>query len=118
MNAKLKQALYQLSALLILFAAIFYNFSPDVARYIMIIGVAGFGSITFTTPYQGKSVRGKRLFNIQIFAVIMMVVAAYLMFVRQNEWVVPLLISAILTLYSVIMTTREYEKEHREEKRK
>ena len=118
MNKKLKNAFYQLSALLILFAAVYHSFNPDIARYLMVVGVAGFGAITFTTPYPGKSIRGKRLFNMQIFAIILMIVSAYLMFTGFREWVLPLLLSAILILYSAILIPREYDKEKRNENEK
>lgn len=117
LNPNIKNILFQISAILILVAAIVFYFDTTIAKYIMIVGVAGFGAITFTTPYPGKSLRGKRLFNIRVFAVVLMVVATYLMFVDINAWVVLLLASAILTLYSSIILSAVYKKEQEENKK-
>lgn len=114
LNPQVKNTIFQISAILILIAAIVYYFDPNIAKYVMLVGVAGFGATTFTTPYPGKSVRGKRLFNIQIFAVLLMVIATFLMFANIEAWVVVLLISAILTLYSSIILSATYKKEQEE----
>lgn len=110
-DSKIKTVVYQLSALLIILSAIIHNFDATVAKYSMIIGVAGYASTTFLTPYPGKSLRGKRLFNIQILAVLLMAVSAYLMYVDYSGWVVTLFIAAILTLYCAIILPRVYKKE-------
>ncbi len=111
---KTKDFIFKLSALLILAAAISYIFNPIIAAYIMAVGVIGFAGVTFTTPYPGKSLRGKRLFSIQIFGIVFMAISTYLMFKRVNEWVIPLLIAALLLLYSTFMLSREYEKEKKD----
>lgn len=115
-NPKVKNIFFQISAILILLAAVIYYFDVTVAKYMMVVGVAGFAATTFTTPYPGKSIRGKRLFNIQVLAVILMAVATYLMFVDMGGWVVLLLISAILTLYSSVVLASVYKKEKEESK--
>lgn len=113
---KYKDFIFKLSALLILVAAISYIFNPVVAAYIMAIGVIGFGVITFKNPYPGKSLRGKRLFTIQIFSIAFMAISTYLMFVQKNEWVVSMLVAAFMLLYTTFMLSREYEKEKKEKK--
>jgi phosphatidylserine synthase len=110
-NPKLKNTLFQISAILILVAAVVYYFRPEIAGYVMIAGAIGYTAITFTSPYPGKSFRGKRLFNIRVLATLLMCVSAYLMFIDMNGWVVTLLIAAILTLYSTIAMSIEYRKE-------
>lgn len=114
-SQKNQNTIFQISALLILFAAIAYSFSVETAKYAMIIGVIGFGASVFIYKYPGKSIRGKRLYNIQIFVVLFMVASAYLMFVNMHEWVITLLIAAVLTLYCSIMLPRVYEQEKDEE---
>lgn len=111
LNPKIKNITFQISAILILIAAVVHNFYPSISKYILAIGVAGFAAVIFTSPYPGKSLRGKRLFNIQIFAVILMVVSAFLMFREMGAWIVTLLISAVLTLYSSIMLPKVYKAE-------
>lgn len=115
-NPKVKNIIFQLSAMLILIAAVLYSFHTTVAKYIMIAGVVGYIITTFTTPYPGKSIRGKRLFNIQIMAVLLMAVSAFLMYIDNSGWVVVLLIAALQTLYCAIILPRVYKKEQEEEK--
>jgi hypothetical protein len=115
-NNKSKDFIFKLSAILILIAAVAYMFNPLVASYIMVAGVVGFTITTFMTPYPGKSIRGKRLYNIQVFGIVFMVMATYLMFVRMNEWVVPMLIAGILISYSSILLPKVYDKEEKDNK--
>ena len=110
-NPKIKHIVQQLSAILIVLAAVVHSFDTTVAKYAMIVGVAGFLATTFLTPYPGKSLRGKRMFNIQIFATLLMAVAAYLMYIDYKGWVVVLFIAALQTLYCGIMLPRIYKKE-------
>lgn len=112
MTEKTKELIYQISAVTILFSAVFYLFQPDIARYVMIAGVAGFIYSTFTNRYTGKALRGKRLYNMQAFAVVIMSAATYLMYVHIKEWVVLMLISGILILYSSIMLSHLKKKEN------
>lgn len=116
LNQKLKTIIFQISAIVILAAAVIHNFDTTIAKYMLIAGAVGFGATTFTTPYPGKSLRGKRLFNIQIFSVLLICVSAYLMFVDMSGWVITLLISALLTLYCAIALPIAYKKEQEGEK--
>lgn len=113
---KPKDFIFKLSALLILAATISYIFNPVVAAFIMAIGVLGFAGVTFTTPYPGKSLRGKRLFSIQIFGIAFMAISTYLMFEQKNEWVISMLVAAFLLLYTTFMLSKEYNKEKDENK--
>lgn len=112
--SKTKSIIFQISAILILLAAVGDMIYPQIARFVMIIGVAGYAATTFTSPYPGKNIRGKRLFNISIFAVLLMVVSAYLMYTGTRQWVITLLLAAVLTLYCSIILPRVYRKEQEE----
>jgi len=112
---KKRDFIFKASAVLILIAAAVYLFNELVASYTMIIGVAGFVITTFMTPYPGKSMRGKRLYNIQIFGIVFMVMSTYLMFVRRNQWVILMLIAAVLILYASVLLPRVYQKEKEKE---
>jgi len=116
-SLKTKNIFFQISAILILAAAIIYNFNENIAKYMLAIGAAGFAVVAFTSPYPGKSLRGKRLFNLQVLAVILMVVSAFLMFMEMPAWIFTLLIAAILTLYSSVMLPRVYKQEQEQEKK-
>ncbi len=117
MTKKTKETIFQISALLILFAAVFYNFRPDIARYVMIPAVVGFGVTTFLNRYKGDNFRAKRLFNMQVFAVLIMAAATYFMFMYLSQWVMLMLVSAILILYSSIMLSKIENKENDDNKK-
>lgn len=114
-DPKTKNTIFQLSAILILLSAIIFYFRADIAKYSMIVGAAGYLFATFVSGYTGKDIRGKRLYNMQIFAAILMAVSAYLMFVGMNQWVITLLIASVLTLYSSIILNQIYRKESKNE---
>ena len=86
MNYNIKSLLYKASAILILVFTVVYSFQPTIAVWGMVVGVSMFSAITLTTPYPGKSIRGKRLFNFQVFACVLLVVATFLMYKQRNEW--------------------------------
>lgn len=111
MKYNIKSLLYKASAILILVFTVVYSFQPTIAVWGMVVGVSMFSAITLTTPYPGKSIRGKKLFNFQVFACVLLVVATFLMYKQRNEWPVLLLISAIFLFYSSIVLQKELEKE-------
>ncbi|NLX66664.1 MAG: hypothetical protein GXZ19_07850 [Bacteroidales bacterium] len=108
---RVKNLLLRISAVLILLSAVFYLFIPDVAPWIMAFSVVIFTLMTFMNPYPGKSIRGKRLFNFQLFSCISMIVATYLMFKERNEWALVMIVGAIFLFYAAVMIPRELEKE-------
>lgn len=118
MKYNIKSTLYKASALLILVFTVLYSFQPTIAVWGMVVSVSLFSAITVTNPYPGKSIRGKRLFNFQVLACVLMVVATYLMYIKRNEWPVLLLISAIFLLYSSFMLEKELYKENHKEPNK
>lgn len=115
MKHNIKSTLYKASALLILVFTVLYSFQPTIAVWGMVVSVSLFSTLTVTNPYPGKSVRGKRLFNFQVFACVLMVVATYLMYIKRNEWPILLLVSAIFLLYSSFVLEKELDKENHKE---
>lgn len=107
----MKDKIFQISGILILFSAILYMFSPDIAPWIMSVSVLIFSLITMTNPYPGKSIRGKRLFNFQLFSCLLMIASTYLMFKHRPEWPLVMIIGAILMLYAVIAIPKELNNE-------
>lgn len=118
MTHTIKETVYKISALFILISTIAYSFIPDIAVWAMVVSVSLFSAITLTNPYPGKSIRGKRLFNFQVLACLLMVVATFLMYKGRNEWPVLLLISAILLFYSSFVLQKELEKEKNEDSKR
>ena len=87
-------------------------FSPVIAPWIMSVSVLVFSLITMKNPYPGKSIRGKRLFNFQIFSCLLMIASTYLMFKHRNEWPLVMIIGALFMLYAVIAIPKELDKEN------
>ncbi|MEA4904576.1 MAG: hypothetical protein VB098_00810 [Petrimonas sp.] len=106
-----KETIYQISGILILISAVLYLFVPSVAPWIMAVSVLAFSAVTALSPYPGKSIRGKRLFNFQVVSCVLMIVATYLMFRNNNLWALLMIIGAVFLLYSGIMIPRELNKE-------
>ena len=115
MKHNIKSLLYKASALFILVFTVAYSFIPEVSVWGMVVSVSLFSAITLTTPYPGRSIRGKRLYNFQVIACLLMLVATFIMYKGRNEWPVLLLISAILLFYSSIVLSKELEKEKSED---
>ncbi len=109
-----KDVLFRISGILILLSAALYLAMPVEARWVMAAAVAVFSATTIASPYPGRSLRGKRLFNFQLFACIAMIVGTYLMFRERNEWVLAMVIGAIFLLYAAFMIPRELEKEKKD----
>ena len=108
------KTIYKASAVLILIAAIAYLFIPYYAAWMMAVGVLAFSITTVMSPYPGRSVRGKRLHNFQVFSCMLMFVAVYFMFENNNLWALAMLISSVFLIYSSSLIYGEYEKELRE----
>lgn len=109
---KPKELISQISAIFILLSAFGYLFIPSIAPWVMIIAVIVFSYTIITTPYPGKSIRGKRLFNFQVIACVLFIVATYLMFRNRNEWVLLLISGAVFLFYAAVFMPKEYEKEN------
>lgn len=109
----MKTILFKISGVLILLSALLYMFYPAVAPWIMAFSVAVFSAITVTNPYPGKSIRGKRLFNLQILSCLLMIAATYLMFKNRSEWVLVMVAGAVFLLYSAFVLPIELDKENR-----
>jgi hypothetical protein len=107
----MKSILFKISGILILLSALLFMFYPLAASWVMAFSVALFSVITFTSPYSGKSIRGKRLYNFQILSCLLMIAATYLMFKNRNEWVLVMVAGGIFLLYSSYVLPKELEKE-------
>ncbi|MDR1517397.1 MAG: hypothetical protein LBS52_04760 [Dysgonamonadaceae bacterium] len=108
----LKELTLRISAVLILLSAMIYFFFPlAVVPWVMAVAVVAFSTVIASSPYPGKSLRGRRLFNFQLLACVCFGVATYLMFILRNEWFLALIVGAILLLYASIAMPKEFEKE-------
>jgi predicted PurR-regulated permease PerM len=100
MNSKVRTTLLLFSGVFVLIGAALYLTLWLVASYLMAIGAAGVTIYYLTIPYQSLNHRLRRLHRINILAGIAMIAASVFMFRQQMEWVVCLLISALLQFYT------------------
>lgn len=107
----IKDLLYKVSAMLILLAAVLYLQTPYISSWIMIVSVVVFSVITMKTPYPGRSIRGKRLFGMQVISCFIMLAAAYLMYMGDNLWALAMLVGTIILLYASVFIAKELKKE-------
>ena len=85
--------------------------SASIVHYTYAISGAIVATIYLTNRYQGSNLRLKRLNIQQIISALLLPISSYLMFRRQNEWFVLLLIFAFLQIYIVVVKTIEEKKE-------
>lgn len=109
----MKNLLYKISGILILISLLIHLIYPVVAPWIMAVSVAMFSVITVTSPYPGKSIRGKRLYNLRILSCLFMIAATYLMFRQRPEWVLVLVAGAVFMLYSSFVLPKELKNENK-----
>lgn len=97
------------------------------AAYVFAVGVIAFVLMQLKQRYEGSNIAICRLRRIVIFSDVMFLLSALLLFANQdnafgldfffyvryvhNNWVVTLLIAAVLQLYSTHRITAEQEKE-------
>ncbi|MGL4992715.1 MAG: hypothetical protein ACRC6R_01055 [Bacteroidales bacterium] len=94
-----KRILFPISALMVLFSSATYLIKWDATPYIFAVGAAGVAVAHLTNRYSGTNLRKKRLNGILGLAGLILVLASFLMFKGMSEWIICLLISAVLHLY-------------------
>lgn len=115
--------LFRLGALLMLIGAATYLFGGVVANVVFGIGVLLFVAMQLRATYDGNDFVIARLRRQQLFgaaALVLSVVAQTYQtlghnVVRYNEWVVCLLVGAVLEFYTAFRIPQELEKKKREE---
>jgi len=103
----IKNFLLYLFGTLLILAAILYLTGWAFVPYLYGVACVGTAALFLLNPYKGGNFRLKRLNIQQAIAALMLPVSAWLMYRNQNEWIVCLLVSAILLTYVVFV--RDYE---------
>lgn len=101
-SKKIKTLIFQVGAIIILLSVFFYLELPKIAPFTMAIGSLGFIFATFSNRYEGNSLKGKRFYNLIVYAAILMAVATVLMFYKLWFWIPILIIAAILTIIGTL----------------
>jgi hypothetical protein len=101
------RSLLYVSGTLLLLAAALYTTGWVFIPYVYAAAGAGVAVFFLLHPYKGDNFRLRRLNIQQAIAALMLPVSAYFMFLQRNEWIVCLLVSALLQTY--VSFVREYE---------
>ena len=101
---KIRTILFAVSACLVLAGAVLYLTQLQVAPYLFAVGSAGIAVNYLTTPVGELDFRCRRLHRFNVMAGFLMVVASAFQFNGRKEWVICLLIAAILQLYTAFVS--------------
>ena len=104
---KIRTILFVVSACLVLAGAALYLTQWTVAPYLFAVGAAGIAVNYLTTPVGDWDFRGRRLHRFNVMAGFLMVVASGFQFNGRKEWVICLLIAAILQLYTAFASPKK-----------
>ncbi len=104
---KIRTILFVISACLVLAGAALYLTQWTVAPYLFAVGAAGIAVNYLTTPVGDLDFRGRRLHRFNVMAGFLMVVASGFQFNGRKEWVICLLIAAILQLYTAFVSPKK-----------
>lgn len=107
MSEKFRNLLFSIGALSVLTGAALRITDLSFASLLFAIGASGIAISRLTFRYEGKNIRLKRLYGMQKLSSLLMIYTSYMIFKPNFEWVVFLMISAILELYSSFVIDRE-----------
>ncbi|MDR0546677.1 MAG: hypothetical protein LBG77_03710 [Dysgonamonadaceae bacterium] len=107
MNWPVKTYLFYFFGILLMVSAALYLTEWTIVPYLYAAACVGLAALFLMTPYKGDNFRLKRLNIQQAIAALMLPVSAWLMYSKQNEWMVCLLVSSLLLTYVVFI--RDYE---------
>ena len=125
--SKLQNAVFALGALIMLAGAAMGMFFRGVAPYVFAVGALMFVSMQVQQRYEGDNFTIQRLRRIMLISDVLLILTAALMFADygnpfgldqltyvnyiHNNWVVVLLLAAVLQLYTVFRIDSELRKE-------
>ena len=124
---KWQNAIFMVSALLMVVGAGAGIFRWYYFPYVYAIGAIGYASMQMSQRYEGRDFTIRRLRRVMLFSDVLLLLTAVFMFASQdnslgldriiylqyvnNNWVVVLLVAAILQLYTTYRISSELEKE-------
>lgn len=124
---KIETAIFLTGALLMVIGAGASLLQWAVAPYVFAVGALGFASMQMQQRYDGQNFTIRRLRRIMLLSDVLLIVAAALMFADygnpfgldqltwlqyvHNNWVVVLLIAAVMQLYTVFRIDSELRQE-------
>lgn len=116
---KIQTLLFRLGGIAMLVGAVLNPLESGVAPYIYCAGALMFASMQMMESYEGDSFVIRRLRRQQIIGSLLLMLSGVAMFgnafrieyMRHNEWLIVMLIAAILELYTVFRIPAELKKE-------
>jgi hypothetical protein len=109
---KIQTAIFLLGGILMAVGAGTTLLAWGSAPYIYTLGAMGFSSMQMLQRYEGQNFVIRRLRRMMLLSDVLFLVSAVLMFVSNHrDWVVSLLVAALLQLYSIHRIGSELEKE-------
>lgn len=124
---KLQTIIFAIGALLMVAGAVAALFWPHGAPYLFAVGAMGYTSMQMLQRYEGSNFIIRRLRRIMLISDVLLLLTALLMIAGsgnplgmgwisylslvRNNWVVVLLIAAVLQLYTTLRISSELEKE-------
>jgi hypothetical protein len=125
--SRLQSIVFAAGALLMLAGAIMGMMAPQVAPWIFAIGALSYTAMQLQQRYQGDNITIRRLSRIMLLSDVLLIGVAAMMFADyrnpfqleyltwlryiHNNWVVVLLLAAIIQLYTVYRIDAELRKE-------
>ena len=107
----MKRVLYVLGGVLMVAGACLFVTRLAVSPYLYLAGAVLFGWAQVTDKTADDTLVVRRLRRQQLIAAFLLVVAGVLMLtLRHNEWVVCLLVAAVIELYTSFRLSREMER--------
>ena len=106
MNPMIRNYFFMFSGVLVFAGAVLYITHWFYSSYLYAFGAAGITLYYLTAPYQNLAFRERRLHRINIIAGISLIASSAFMFRRKMEWVVFLLITTLLLLYTSFISPR------------
>ena len=124
---KWQNAIFVVGALLMVVGAVAGIFKWYYFPYVYALGAIGYTSMQMLQRYEGRDFTIRRLRRVMVFSDVLLLLTAVFMFASQdnslgldriiylqyvnNNWVVVLLVAAILQLYTTYRISSELEKE-------
>ncbi len=125
--SSLQSAVLAIGAVLMLAGAAMWMFAKDAAPYVFAVGAVAFTAMQLQQSYEGRNFTIQRLRRIMLMSDVLLIGVAALMFADHgnpfgldhltwlnyihNNWVVALLIAALIQLYTTYRIDAELRKE-------
>ncbi|MDR3705913.1 MAG: hypothetical protein P4L28_08430 [Paludibacteraceae bacterium] len=111
MSLKIKNYLYLFFGIIVILSIVAFIYSQQFALYTYAAGALGMTILRVSSLSSAKDSRVRRLNNIQALSAILLLGAAYLMYIKFYGWLIAIVISAVIDLYVSFRMPSEKEKE-------